>query len=746
MTHPEFSSSNSPTDVSDEKGSAGPSRGRRYFWGLRRWTHRLIYIGFLLPVAVILAFAGAIHFMDFNQYKPEISEQFHQKTGQWLDIEGPIEVSVWPFTVGAQQVAFKTTSDQTEPWAKVAQVEVTLSLWSLFVEQRLNALGVELIEPTLTLSPETPPIQSFDQWVSASVQPLAKTPPQKRVSDWVAAMGEAVLGVAHASSDASAPEKVAWELDALIVQSAQVAWQSAQTSWQLTDLNVSAFDLADNRPFNANLSGQFQHTSWGMRGRFDGSGEVKASLAKQTLNLQDWRSDWGIGASKNPQKHSTQDATPLQMTLTWAQASLDAAAKTFHVKQAKLLGLVGRMQGDLAGNWQTGAGDAQWSTTQLNVRQLAEHLGKPLPAFASSNALTDVSMQGALKWQSPQQWSLPSLTARLDQAHIQMSAQQAPKAPLTFKLHTQALNLDDYQAWWSPQSPAADHTAAKRAQAAPQVNASDSKPAAFKALPLGLPIDTLRQAWVQGQFTAETLTYEGVTYRTLEAAIEGSQGQWHLNEVRAALFQGQLTGSLQLDVTGQTPAYQAQGQIEQLALAPLWQATSGNAPLKGRLTGSFDLASKGVNADLLKRNAHGQIEGRIAPGAWQNIAWSQLLTGQSKTGVSTAFESLRFHGQVDQGRVQWDTLRLDAPLWQAQGEGIWDWGQDQVAMTFHTQWQGRLPAFLKPLKGMVVPIHAKGTTADLQWQAPLKGSIQQRLEQELEQGLKALDAWLNPAP
>jgi AsmA protein len=248
-------------------------------WG--KWTHRLIYVGVLIPIVLVLGFAGAIHFMDFNQYKPQLEAEFKKQTGYDLSVEGNVDVSVWPFSLSAQNATVASPKGFERPLVEMEQVEVTLSLWSLFVQQRLQASGVELIGPRINLIETDAGQRNFKglvtnrwlkRWQVASAQSSIAMP-----GGWLTAQ-------AHAAS-----ESQRWDLDAFVVRDGSLRWKTPARTWQWDHIALMAYDLRPEQPAEVQLSARMDIQGVDFQTQFDARGQMTFTPSMQRLALSDWQ-------------------------------------------------------------------------------------------------------------------------------------------------------------------------------------------------------------------------------------------------------------------------------------------------------------------------------------------------------------------------------------------------------------------------------------------------------------------------
>jgi len=670
---------------------------------IRKWLNRLLLVFIGIPVIALLGFVGAISLIDFNQYKPQIEAEFQKMLGYEMNIQGGIEVTPLPFSLQVNQIILKNPPGfSRENLAQIQSLRASLSLTSLFLQRRLDFLGVEFDSPQLYLEVLSSGQKNWQGIKNHLLHAVDNQPSQsgfQKVADPLVA-------------DGSSEEALfSWRLDSLIWQNSRVEWVNQQTltSWTLEKFDLMAFDLTPNQPFK--LITNFDLTTSLM------AADVSAHLTSWlTLNnrLSQWQlTDW-VG-NVRLMLPVTAGVPETRVELAGDAASFSSENNLFHVKRAQFRSLESTVMTDFSGSIQAGAVSHQGKmiAKQINLRHWFRHAGIALPMFINDQALTDFSV--SLDWsQAPDQLSIEQLVLQLDGSVLQGSvwrktpAKTGASPKLQFDLTLEGLDLETYRS--EIKMPSSD---------------SQSKPseAGMKTetyLPIGLPIATLQALNAQGQLQGKQLKWWQMQIDTLDLTFAANQGHLTLAPLDATLYGGTLRAKLQLDVTGSTPAYEGSAKFIDLKLLPFLSDGWKMQQLEGILNGHFDFATQGVNGILLTQNMHGNLAVDIRQGHLKGIDFNKLLAGQISSAASkTAFSELKLKSHIQKGRLVLDRLNLNSERFSAIGTGqlsmLKGTFDGKLFTTYHTP-----PASLETFAGLEIPIKIKGPIEQLRWTLELE--------------------------
>lgn len=706
-----------------------------------KWSSRIVMALAIIPIILVLAFIGAINFMDYNQYKPQIESEFQKRTGYALKINGPIDVSVWPFALEAKQVELKNRSSFTSPnLAQIDSIQVELSLWNLFVNRHLELLGIELEKPHLFLETNA---AGQHNW-GLLKQRLAMTSQQSKAPGFKK-VDYQVVTTPVAASDKT-PELVDWHLDSFVLQNAIIEWQNEQAKTHLTmeDFDLMAFDISPNQPFKVLTN--FQYDSSEIKSSFHFN---VASMLTLNKRFSQWKlSDWTGNVRLVLPKAMQIPEVRVEMVGDLFELNFDQ--QKFHVEQARFRSLKGSLETSMSGTYGRNA-ETQGSlkAIHINLRKWFRHSGVTYPNFVDKTVLRDVSAE--FNWsQTPEQFTVENLALQLDQSKITGNIWrklQSEKPQYRFDLAISELNLDRYEAYVDSKA----SIRPVRKDAKPVSNtlktAKPDSSVVTKApketyLPVGLPIKTLRALQAEGHLHIEKLKAWQMQMQAFEVNLSANAGKLQLAPLDANLYQGTLRSKLLVDVTGKTPRYDWSGRMEAVQLKPFLTDGWYYDSLEGQYNSSFNFNTLGVNSFLLKQNLNGSFNATVQNGQFKGMDLNKLLAGQKTDAKdATKFSRLSMVGDIQSGVLALRRMNVKSERFSAIGTGQLVLPTAQLNAVLHTTYH-RPPQRLEQLKGVEVPVHLKGALGNVQWSVDLKKLLsnpanQKKLLNSLQQFLQA---------
>lgn len=237
---------------------------------LKRLIKLSIFVLMIFPALIFLGFVGAVSFIDFNRYKPQLEQKVTEMTQREFDIEGAIEVSVLPFTLSIGQSTLKSPEGFAEqPLLSFKELRVELSLLALFLDKQMEIQSLEWIEPKLVLIE------------------------QNEANNWsdLPGLAELVAFFSHADGGAQSAQANSWQLNSLVVQGGQIVWQpqTAKNAWNLKGLSVVANQLAMDKAFPIHLRFDWDssHSQRHIELRLNGDAKLPAGWNR--IGLVNWQ-------------------------------------------------------------------------------------------------------------------------------------------------------------------------------------------------------------------------------------------------------------------------------------------------------------------------------------------------------------------------------------------------------------------------------------------------------------------------
>ncbi|MDG6778635.1 AsmA family protein [Thiomicrorhabdus sp. zzn3] len=713
-------------------GTESVARSSSSIW---RWSKRLLMVGMILPLLLFLGFAAAISLIDFNQYKPQIEQEVTERTGHQFDIEGAIEVSVFPFTFSLEKVSLKNREDFAEAFGQndmlsVKRIQVEVSMWDLFIHKRLSVKGLELIEPNLVLlrnahgdnwqrlattvfpsihtsdlRKQVKSLEAQERWehylVKAALAPEvanAEKIPLPSAEDLSVPSDNSTLSPPSASLDSSAP---AWQFDSVVIQNGRFELQDSVVNHQavVSELNLLAFHVKLGEPFKIRTDFAYHNTLQARHYGFDVAAMLDISQGLKRWQVNDWQ---GVMKLKLPEE---QKVPEMRLVTEGESFNLNLQEDRIQVVKARLNALGSQMTASFSGSYGAQAnlyGDLL--VNGFNVQNWARHLGLQVPEFVNKKALTEV--KGQISWELKNQrlnfddiqlsWDRSTLTGNMRRERIGTDSRYH------FDLAIDQLNLEDYRALRTDSSGSVSDT-----------------PGDNSYLPLAVPISTLRALNAEGVVKVAALRAWGVDTQDVVMQLQAEQGTLTLAPFNAQLYQGKLESSLILNVNGETPSYHWQGKIQQVDFGALSTAAWQASPLDGLYDAKFDLKTLGTNGRVLRQNLQGSLLVDMRNGHFYGFDLDRALSGQGMQFTDKwPYQRLILEGKWTNGIYLAKKVQVKAQGLQAKGQAKVDLNRLQVEAPLSLTLT-KPPRSFAFLKGVILPLLYQGALDQPHWTVDL---------------------------
>jgi AsmA protein len=188
----------------------------------------------------------------------------------------------------------------------------------------------------------------------------------------------------------------------------------------------------------------------------------------------------------------------------------------------------------------------------------------------------------------------------------------------------------------------------------------------------------------------------------IEASLAGGILKGRLSDVGA--YGGKANGTVDIDVSSDTPVYTIHGDLDGVRALPLLSSTAGFDKLDGKLQATIDVRSNGQSQQTIMSNLSGTVVADFHDGAIRGLNVAQMIRsltsgmlsgwqeGQDKT---TDLTELSASFRIDKGQANTTDLNLVGPLVKVTGNGTIDLGAQTLALhvepklVMTTEGQGR---------------------------------------------------------
>ncbi len=636
--------------------------------------------GLLVALIVVAAIVLPL-VVNPNDYKQEIMDVVHDRTGRTLEIDGDLSLSVFPWLgldIGSTRLG--NAAGFADPYmASMETVQVRVKLLPLLRKQ-LEVDTVKLDGLQLNLARDKSGRTNWDDLETAkSTAPAAK--PEA---------GGGGAGLEHLA------------VGGIEISDAKLSWDDRQAGahYEVDDLSLTTNGITEGKPFDVKLGMALQSSAPEVHARVDLAGSVRLGTGLKTVNVDN-------AAITVDAKGAALPGGKLKAALH-TDVAVDLEAQTLSLPAVVLEALGLKVTGMVAG---TGiSGDAAKFNGTLKVdefapRKLIEALGQPAPVTTDSSVLDKAA--ASLVWNaSLKHLAVSDLQLLLDDTHVKGNVRvDSFAAPaIGFNLVVDTLDLDRYL----PPPPAKGETA----------------PAAAPASSAPPQLDGLRKLNLNGKVQVAKLKAANLSYQDAELQVVAKKGVVRMHPIGAKLYGGSYNGDIQLDVSGKTAQVSVNEHVNNVQAGPLLKDLVGEDKLLGTARLDAKFTGSGLTPEALRRTVSGNAAFSFTNGTVKGVNIAALirkaqatLKGQPLPADNqpnqTDFAELSGTAVVTNGLVRNDDLSLQSPLLRISGAGQTSLADETIDYTLTTKFVGSLEGQggkgLEELKGVAIPVHVGGT-------------------------------------
>jgi AsmA protein len=673
----------------------------------------LLSVAGVLVALVVVAVIVLPLVINPNDYKQEIVNVVHDRTGRTLKIDGDISLSVFPWLgldIGATRLGNATGFAQ--PYmASVQAVQVRVKLLPLLRKQ-LEVDTVRLDGLQLNLAKDK---SGKTNW--ADLETAGKAPEEKP---------------AQPGGGGAPLEHLA--IGGISISNAQLSWDDRQggAHYDITGLSLDTGTITEGEPFDVRFGFGMASKAPPLQARFGltGTVELGAELKKVAVHhaviTLDASGD-GVPGGKQHVSLAT-------------DVAVDLDAQTLSLPEVVLEALGVKVSGKIAGTGITGKTpkfSGNLRVAEFAPRKLITALGQPAPATTDPAVLDKAS--ATLAWTATtSSLAVSELKLVLDDTHangnLRVDSFTAPA--IGFKLDVDTFDLDRYMPPPPPKGAAAAPAAAEES-APPQ-------------------LDALRKLNLNGTIHVARLKAANLSYQDAELTVHAKGGVVRMHPIGAQLYGGSYNGDIQLDVSGKPARVSVNEHVNHVQAGPLLKDLVGQDRLLGTANLSAQFHATGLTPEALRRSVSGNAAFTFTDGTVKGVNIASLirkaqaaLKGQplapDNTPNQTDFAELKGTAVVTNGLVRNDDLTLQSPLLRIAGQGQTNLADETIDYTLTTKLVGSLEGQggkgLEELKGVEIPVHVGGTYSKPTWRpdvgaalsAAAKAKVKEKVNEKIEE-------------
>ncbi|NOI66393.1 AsmA family protein [Vibrio sp. 99-8-1] len=678
-----------------------------------------------IPVlAVVIAIAALLLFVDPNQFKPLIVEQTKKQTGLDLVIEGDIGWRFFP-SVGLSLGQTELKNPQgfsNDNLLKISEIGVDVSVLPLFGQQlmignvaldgaeiyletlkdgrsNLDALSNKSSETASSTNAAEPKVESAPVEAAKSTDTVANT------QQWD--INLAGISITNALLEITDDAK------------------GSHTKLYDVGLSVSEFVFDQWTTVNFEAKGNNNEQS------FTAKGLAEFTLSKDLANYQ--------------LRNIAFDATFEDPTTSISNASIHL--DTFVFDQVNKL--------KLAVKGKAAELDIDMSLTSDLM------IDKAISGVLLENMQLNTELKGASLPQSPMKivgestfsfdlnkqfiaLTLNKLALNAIQLDGSATVQLATIAKVRFSLHSPEIDLDAFlglNKTASQPAPTDSGSGSGQKEGGATAPKQEVEP----------DLSALKTLDIQGKVTIDKFKANNVRMQKVTTSFAVDRGVVDLNSFTSNLYQGSISASAQLDARKSPASYWAKKKIVGVQVQPLLKDAVDNDMVEG--TGNIDVNVKGMSLTPtgLKKNLAGVVKINFADGAVNGINIAQIIRvnyakikgetveQSAQESQKTDFSAMKATLKLSKGQMTTNDLTVSSPLLRVHGEGKVNYIEETMDMNLDTSLVGSLEGQggkdINELKDITIPVHLYGQWAKPQYEIEFD-KLWKKLEKEKKKQLE----------
>jgi AsmA protein len=574
-------------------------------------------IGLMLGLVIILLISLVVYafVVDFNEYKPLISEKVEQATGRQLSIKGDIKIAIWPW-LGLQVENAELSNAPgfgDTPFARVSKFDLKLELLPL-LQKQINVDKILLHGLALSLQKNA---QGKNNWDDLA---------QKKITE------EPVIETR--SKDTSLMTMSNLSVKGVEVKNGTLQWhdEKTQTKVIIDNVHLETGGIALNENVPVELSGHGRLNNPEADVDFNLSTDVNVDMDAMIFSMNQAAIDIrvltpklsaqntqikitsSLSANLNQQQYKIND---LEMDVSTKGYQLPGGELNLKLKTSSFIDLIKQtaaiqsIQIESTGMHLTSSAniskldtspviEGELGLAEFNPVNIANTYKISLPVMADEKALQ--KMKAKFKYRATkEQFELYNLSLALDDSvvtgEISVNNFSAPRISYNIKLNE--IKADRYL---------------------PPIKASSkqrlTQSAGLSDVPIDLPVENLRKMNINGVFKADRIEWRDYKLEKLYVKAKGKKGVVVINPINVRLFGGKLAMATRLDVRGKKAKYSTNIKARKLQLATAAQPILKNvlnetkASLHGMVNFNAKFNAQGDSVHDLVSSLNGQFDFR----------------------------------------------------------------------------------------------------------------------------------------
>ncbi|WP_417528555.1 AsmA family protein [Marinomonas shanghaiensis] len=622
------------------------------------WIKRLslFVVGLLAIMALLLAYV--MLFVNPNDFKDELKSVALEKANVSLRLDGDISWSFFPW-LGLELENIGVALGDDPEIVQFDRAEFGVAILPL-LERKIQVNKVNLVNLKARLNKDA---QGQGNWqLESSTVATSKDDSTAQTS------AKAVTQANGPSESFKIPDI---QLDELRIENAQILYRDEQTKQLINAvLNVQLNDVQWDKAWPMVMDIAVTQSDLQGQSPVKAKATLNANLTvfpeRESLSLDSLVLSADLEGDNLPTSPMSAKVSAVNVELDLPQENVLAEGVALSVLGVNVDAKIQAYQV---------LSDPQFSAVlsvgEFNPRYLMTRLKLPLPEMSDDTALTkaraDIIFEG----------SSSSITAQpisivLDDTKIEANAVVA-LSPLRWDVSVAGanLNLDRYLP--TPVEPADG----KGKETSPEMVAKDI-PADDSDL---IPVELIRGLNGHVGLVFENITFKKLKIDKIELDSTQANGLVRVSPLKASLYKGSMSSTMNLDVRGRVPSIDIVPSIEGVQIQPLLVDFMDMDKIAGATYLNGELSAKGNRIDSLMSSLQGDLLIDIKKGALVGTNLTKTVCegiatirkdkiDELKFGPDTPFETMRFPARIVDGQVSTPGLKISSAGVQVTGNGV----------------------------------------------------------------------------
>lgn len=639
------------------------------------WIKRLSLLVVSLLAFIVVLLAYVMLFVNPNDFKDELKSVALEKANVNLRLDGDISWSFFPW-LGLELENIGVALGTDAEILQFDRAEFGLAILPL-LEKKIQVNKVNLVNLKASLNKDA---QGQGNWQLDLPESSASN--SQAASGSSSATTTTTPSVVESSESATPMNLPDIQLDELRIENAQVTYRDEQTKQLINaTFNVQLNDVQWDKAWPMAMDVALTQSDLQGNTPLQLKAKLNANLAvfpeRESLSLDSLVLSGDVFSDALP-------TSPIEVKLSATNIDLDLPQENVLVEGLALSTLGVNVDAKIQAYQVLSSPQFSGvlSVGEFNPRYLMTRLNLPIPDMSDNTALTkaraNITFEGSLDSIIAQPISIT-----MDETKIEANA-VVDLSPLRWDVSIAGknLNLDRYLPTPVEASPE-DVVIAEADNVADVVPNSNVAGAVQNSGDVDelIPVDLIRSLNGHVGVVFEGLTVKRIKIDKIELDSTQARGLVKIYPLRAALYKGNITSKVSLDVRGNTPVVDISPAIDGVQIQPLLVDFMDMDKIAGATYLNGELSARGNQIDALMSSLQGDLLVEIKNGALVGTNLTKTVCEgiaairkesikEDQFGPDTPFETMRFPAHIVNGKVSTPGLKISSAGIQVTGDGV----------------------------------------------------------------------------